>query len=87
MNLVTSRIPSRVCSVLMDLAQIYKPLNSESLEYSDIIEFGDFRTDEELKEVQELIDELLDLDFRFEDDEDAIIVAEKIVELVQKYSK
>lgn len=61
-----SSLPADVDSVLQDLAQMVSVKDKE-IDYSDIIAFSDKATIEDISEVRELIAELADYDFDFED--------------------
>ena len=81
MNLVTDKIPSDVCSVLMDLAQAHS--GKFEMDYNDIMDWGDKATKDDIIVVRGLIADLADLDFQFEDDEDASDIADNIINTIK----
>ena len=81
MNMVTSKIPADVCSVLMDLAQGFDGI--VNIDYTDIIEWSDKASKEEIDELRSLIADLADLDYAFDEDEDAREIANKITTMVK----
>jgi hypothetical protein len=81
MNLVTDKIPSDICSVLMDLAQAHS--GKFEMDYSDIMSWSDKATKDDIVFVRGLIADLADLDFQFEDDEDASDIADNIINTIK----
>jgi len=81
MNMVTDRIPADVCSVLMDLAQGFDGV--VNIDYTDIMDWSDKASKEEIVELRRLISDLADLDYAFDDDEDAREIANKITEMIK----
>jgi len=79
-NLVTSKIPAEVCSRLMDLAQGFETSDGESINYGNILDWADKANEKEIKEVQGKISDLVDLDFLYDEDEEALFLATDIIE-------
>jgi len=82
-NLVTSKIPEEVCSRLMDLAQSFQTPEGDSIDYGNILDWANKANENEIKEVQAKISDLVDLDFLFDEDEDALFLATDIIETLK----
>ena len=82
-NLVTDKIPSDVCSILMDMAQSFEHSEGIDFTYVDIMDWAQKAKRNEVENLRVKIADLADLDFMYCEDDNAIELADEIVEMIK----
>ncbi len=79
-------LPADVDSVLKDLAQGFENQDGDSFDYNDIIKFADNASKADVIVVRANIANLADLDFMYDEDNEAYEIAETILKQIKEVS-
>ena len=83
-NAVTSKLPGFVDSILEDIAQTFATNEGQTINYSDIMKFGEAVTKEELKEVKAHCLIIKDGYSDWDNDEEVYKSAAHLVDMIHK---